>query len=91
MELKMSIEYVTFDTIIYDEDDNEIKVCVEATIEKGYPASFNPKRECWDAPASDDVEIIEILNYETNLPIDITSIDTKTIEKLEEEALAELY
>lgn len=86
----MSIKYVTFDTVIYDEEDNEINVCVEATIEKGYPASFNPCRECWDAPADDDVEITEILNYETNLKMDISKLDTKTIERLEEEALSEL-
>lgn len=87
----MSVEYVTFDTVIYDEEDNEINVCIEATIEKGYPASFNPCRECWDPPADDDVEITEIFNYETKSNMNLKDIDEKTFERLENLALDEFY
>lgn len=86
----MSIKYVTFDTYLYDEEDNEIPVCVEAEIELGCSASFNPCRECYDPPESDEVDITEVYNYNTETKMKISEIDSKTIERFEEEALDEL-
>lgn len=90
----MSKQWLEFDTTIelYDEGSEEYyekKVCVSGWFEAGYPSTFNPARECYDEPASDDIEIDYVYDYETGKNINLNDIPDDVFEKLEEKALEE--
>lgn len=84
------LRYISFDTTIVL-DDEEHKVCVEADFEKGYPSTFNPIRECYDESADDEVEILNIYDYDTKKYLDISKLSNKLIEDLELEIIDEFY